>query len=52
MTTSVDNFHKFSIPRIRVMQPLYSAARIYVSHEGHVFFIPILNNSVLFSSYL
>ena len=25
---SVDNFHKFAIPAIRVMQPLYGAALI------------------------
>ena len=28
VTPSVDSFHKFAIPAIRVMQPLYGAALI------------------------
>ena len=35
---SVDNFHKFAIPAIRVMKPLNDAALIYIIYEGHVFF--------------
>ena len=30
---SVDNFHKFAIPAIRVMQPLYGATLILISYE-------------------
>ena len=30
---SVDNFLKFAIPAIRVMQPLYGAALIEISYE-------------------
>ena len=30
---SVDNFHKFAIPAIRDMQPLYGAALIEISYE-------------------
>ena len=30
---SVDNFHKFAIPVIMVMQPLYGAALIYILYE-------------------
>ena len=30
---SVDNFHMFAIPAIRVMQPLYGVALIYISYE-------------------
>ena len=48
---SVDNFHKFAIPVIRVMQPLYGAALIKISYEFLFNFLPILNNSVLFTSY-
>ena len=39
---SVDNFHKFAIPANRVMQPLYGAALIYISYEGHVVFLYLL----------
>ena len=39
VTHSVDNFHKFATPAIRVMQPLYGAALISFSYEGHVFFL-------------
>ena len=35
---SVDNFHKFAIPAIRDMQPLYGAALIYISYECLCFF--------------
>ena len=50
VTTFVDNFHKSAMPAITVMQPLYGAALILISYEGHVF-LPIVNNSVLFKSY-
>ena len=30
---SVDNFHKFAIPAIRDMQPLYGAVLIKISYE-------------------
>ena len=45
----VDNFHKFSIPAIRLMQPLYVAALMFFKFI--YFFIPSVNNSVLFTSY-
>ena len=38
------------------MQPIYGAALIYISYEFlfifYLIFLPILNNSVLFTSYL
>ena len=51
VTPSVDNFHKFAMPVIKVMQPLYGAALILFSYEGHVFCVPFVNNSILFTSY-
>ena len=33
----LDNFHKFAMPVIRVMQPLYGAAVIPISYEGKFF---------------
>ena len=39
VTHSVDNFHKFAIPAIRVMQPFYGAALIYISYEFLVYLI-------------
>ena len=36
VTPSEDNCHKFAIPSIRVMQPLFGASLIYISYEGHV----------------
>ena len=52
VTTSVDNFHKFAIPEIRVMQPRYGVALILISYEGDIFsFMPIVNNSILSASY-
>ena len=35
---SVGNFHKFAISAIRVMQPLYGAALIYVSYVFTLFY--------------
>ena len=40
---SLDNFHKFAMPAIRVMQGHFYLFFIY--------FFPIVNNSVLFASY-
>ena len=38
VTPSVDDFHKFAISAMKVMQPLYGAALIYVSYD---YFLPI-----------
>ena len=54
---SVDNFNKFAIPAIRVMQPLM----VLLSFKFHMnfsffffifLFLHIENNSVLFTSYV
>ena len=37
VTPLVDNVHKFAMPAIRVMQPLYGASLIWISYEGHDF---------------
>ena len=34
---SVDNFHKFAMPAIRFMQPLYGAALVYILYEFFFF---------------
>ena len=48
MIPSVDNFHKFAIPAIRVIMVLLS----YKFHMNFYFhFLHIVNNSVLFTSY-
>ena len=38
VTPSVDNFHKFAIPAIRVMQPPYGAAHLYFIYILTLFF--------------
>ena len=43
VTPFVDNFHKLAISAIRIMLGIYGAALIF-------FFIPIVNNGVLFNS--
>ena len=52
---SLDDFHKFVIPEIRVMQPLFCAALILISFRRlfifYFIFLPIVSNNVLFTSY-
>ena len=49
---SVDNFHKYAIPAIRSCNLFMVLLSFRFYMNVYLFFLPIVNNSVLFTSYL